>query len=89
VGEFLVRATPRWESGTVAIHPEWIDLTDSPPAYNGILGIVRERFYRGDHVEIIVDPGSLRVQVNPRVRAAPGARLWLALPASRLQVLDD
>ena len=89
VGELRVRSTPLWESGTVAIHPEWIELTDSPPAENGIRGVVRESFYRGDHVEIIIDPGPLRVQVSPRLSAAPGTHLWLVLPMSRLEVLDD
>ena len=89
VGELRLRSVPPWESGTVAIHPEWIDLSDTPPAENGVQGVVRESFYRGDHVELIVDPGPLRVQVNPRLLAAPGTELWLGLPVSRLEVLDD
>jgi spermidine/putrescine transport system ATP-binding protein len=89
VGELKVRRAPPWESGTVAIHPEWIELTDSPPPDNAVRGVVRESFYRGDHAELIVDPAGLRVQVSPRMQAAPGTQLWLALPVSRLEVLDD
>jgi spermidine/putrescine transport system ATP-binding protein len=88
-GELRIRSTPPWEVGTVAIHPEWIDLTDSPPPENGVQGVVREGFYRGDHVELIVEPGPLRVQVSPRLRAAPGTSVWLYLPVDRLEVLDD
>jgi spermidine/putrescine transport system ATP-binding protein len=51
--------------------------------------VVREGFYRGDHVELIVEPGPLHVQVSPRVRAPPGTRVFLALPPDRLEVLDD
>jgi spermidine/putrescine transport system ATP-binding protein len=89
VGDLRVRRAPPWESGTVAIHPEWIELTDTPPPHNAVRGVVRETFYRGDHVELIVDPGPLRVQVSPRIRAATGTPLWLSLPISRLEVLDD
>lgn len=89
VGELRLRSAPPWESGTLAIHPEWIHLTDGPPASNGVRGVVREAFYRGDHVELIVDPGLLRVQVSPRFRSAPGSSIWLELPADRLEMLDD
>jgi spermidine/putrescine transport system ATP-binding protein len=89
VGELEVRTEPRWESGTLAIHPEWIEVSDTPPERNGIQAVVRETFYRGDHVELIMDPGPLRVQLSPRLQASPGTRLWLTLPASRLEVLDD
>ncbi|MCC6551441.1 MAG: ABC transporter ATP-binding protein [Polyangiaceae bacterium] len=89
IGELQLRTTPPWDEGTIAIHPEWIEIADAPPAENGVSGLVRESFYRGDHVELIVEPGPLRVQVSPRLNSTPGARLWLALPASKLQVLDD
>lgn len=89
LGELSVKTTPRWQSGTVAIHPEWIDLLDTPPAENGVHGVIRDSIYRGDHVELLVEPGPLRVQVSPRLRATPGASLWLQLPLDRLEVLDD
>ncbi len=89
IGELSIRTTPSWDSGTVAIHPEWIELTDGRPPENGIPGVVRDRIYRGDHVELLVEPGSLRVQVSPRLRASPGASIWLLLPVDRLEVLDD
>nr|WP_245678318.1 ABC transporter ATP-binding protein [Chondromyces crocatus] len=88
-GELSVRQTPSWESGTVAIHPEWIEISDAPPAKNGVQAVVRESIYRGDHVELIMEPGPLRVQVSPRLRAEPGSTLWLSLPEERLEVLDD
>ncbi|WP_231511454.1 ABC transporter ATP-binding protein [Chondromyces apiculatus] len=89
VGELSVRTTPPWESGTVAIHPEWIEITDTEPAENAVRAEVRDAIYRGDHVELLMEPGSLRVQVSPRLRAEPGATLWLCLPVERLEVLDD
>jgi spermidine/putrescine transport system ATP-binding protein len=89
VGSLRVQTPPSWESGTIAIHPEWIELCNEEPQENGVRGVVRESFYRGDHVEIILDPGPLRVQVNPRWRLDPGTSVWLALPAERLEVLVD
>ncbi len=89
VGALRVQTPPVWEFGTIAIHPEWIELCDTEPPENGVRGVVRETFYRGDHVEIIIEPGPLRVQLSPRSRLKPGASVWLALPADRLEVLLD
>jgi spermidine/putrescine transport system ATP-binding protein len=89
VGALRVQSTPAWEWGTVAIHPEWIEICNEEPPENGVRGVVRESFYRGDHVELIIEPGPLRVQVNPRSRLEPGTSVWLALPAERLEVLLD
>lgn len=89
VGALRVQTTPVWEFGTIAIHPEWIEICDSEPPENGVRGTVRESFYRGDHVELIIEPGPLRVQVSPRSRLEPGSPVWLALPAKRLEVLLD
>jgi spermidine/putrescine transport system ATP-binding protein len=89
VGALRVQTTPTWESGTIAIHPEWIEICDKEPPENGVRGMVRESFYRGDHVELIFEPGPLRVQVSPRARLEPGTPVWLALPSERLEVLLD
>ncbi|WP_437655365.1 ABC transporter ATP-binding protein [Sorangium sp. So ce1182] len=89
VGALRVQTTPQWEFGTLAIHPEWIELCENEPPENGVRGVVRESFYRGDHVELIIEPGPLRVQLSPRSRLKPGSSVWLALPAERLEVLSD
>ncbi|WP_437278831.1 ABC transporter ATP-binding protein [Sorangium sp. So ce375] len=89
VGALRVKTMPEWEFGTLAIHPEWIELCEDEPPENGVRGVVRESFYRGDHVELIVEPGPLRVQLSPRARLKPGSSVWLALPAERLEVLLD
>ncbi|HSN96749.1 MAG TPA: ABC transporter ATP-binding protein, partial [Candidatus Nanopelagicales bacterium] len=62
LGELDIKTTPPWQSGTVAIHPEWIELCDERPAQNGVHVVIREIIYRGDHLELLMEPGPLRVQ---------------------------
>ena len=59
------------------------------PAENGVRVTVKDWVYRGDHVELLVEPGPLRVQVTPDVRPPAGEALWLELPIERLEVLAD
>lgn len=89
LGDLTVGRAPRWASGALAIYPECIEITGEPPTDNGVRAVVRETFYRGDHAEVIIDPGGLRVQVAPHFQVQPGASLWISLPIERLQVLDD
>ncbi|MCC7145281.1 MAG: ABC transporter ATP-binding protein [Phycisphaeraceae bacterium] len=89
LGMLELRADPRWERGTLAIHPERIEARRTPPKSNGVRVRVKDAVYRGDHVELLVEPGPLRVQAVPGINFEIGERLWLELPAERLEVLLD
>jgi spermidine/putrescine transport system ATP-binding protein len=88
-GRMQTTAPPPWESGTLAIRPEGVRLCARPPAVNGLQARVRETVYRGDHVDVFVEPGGLRVRAPNAGGVAPGAQVWLQLPPERLEVLVD
>ena len=58
---------PRWEKGVLSIRPERILVRAAKPAANGVRAIVSEVIYRGDHLDVYVQPGNLHL------RGAPGA----------------
>ncbi len=89
LGRFRVRQAPAWQKGTLAIRPERCRLADRPPAANGVAVKVKDVIYRGDHHEIHLEPGSLRVRVAAAQSVALGGDLWLELPAEHLEALRD
>lgn len=89
LGSLAVRQTPAWEQGTLAIRPERIVLCDRRPGDNAVAGRIRELIYRGDHVDLFIEPGQLRVRTSPRADLHIGREVWLELPAAHLEVLVD
>jgi spermidine/putrescine transport system ATP-binding protein len=88
-GRLATRSVPSWESGTLAIRPERMRLCAQAPAVNGVRARVREFVYRGDHADVFVEPGGLRLRVDRAVTVQPGSDIWLELPPEHLEVLVD
>lgn len=88
VGHLHARTTPAWEVGKLAIRPERIRITAQTPNVNGVRAVVRELVYRGDHVEVFVEPANLRLRVPAGAAPAVGRSLWLELPQEYLEVLE-
>ena len=78
-----------WEEGYLAIRPENVVFHTQKPAVNGVELTAAEVFYRGDHVEVWLEPGTLRMRAAPRRGVAKGDQIWVELLASGLVVLDE
>ena len=89
LGTLRVRHTPAWEKGTLAIRPERVRVAKGNPENNGIYAEVHELIFRGDHFEVFVEPGPLRLKVPPGVQLKVGQKVWLELPLEHLEVLSD
>ena len=89
VGELELPADLPGPRGTVSIHPERVEVLAAAPTTNGVRARVVDSVYRGDHVELVLEPGGLRVQAGSTLRPEPGDELWLSLPVDALQVLCD
>lgn len=91
LGALRVGQLPAWNSGTLAIRPEDIEVRSEAPAVNGVPGVVGERLFRGDHWELSVQAGSqdLRVIVEPDQYHKEGQQVWLEMPVDDLLVLRD
>jgi len=88
-GKMAVRSLPGWERGTLAIRPERIRVCVDKPRINGIASQVREVIYRGDHLNLFLEPGQLRVRTTPMTRVHVGQEVWLELSPEHLEVLVD
>ena len=80
---------PPWETGTIAIRPEFIHIRQEQPSKNGILATVRESIYRGADIDLWLDPGPLRVRHSTYERYKPGSRVWIELDPAELVILID
>jgi len=89
LGRLEVRRCPGWEKGWLAIRPERVRIANGKPAGNGVLVNVRDVIYRGDHCDVFVDPGDLRLWVGATEVVKVGERIWIELPAEHLEVLDE
>ncbi|HOW71430.1 MAG TPA: ABC transporter ATP-binding protein [Phycisphaerae bacterium] len=89
VGLLKMDEPPAWDEGTLAIRPERIQVCGHRPEVNGVSGRVRELIYRGDHMDLFVEPGALRVRTAPRPELCVGARVWLELRPEYLVPLSD
>ena len=88
-GALTTRSRPPWERGLLAIRPERICVCAGPPAVNGFRGRVREIIYGGDHVDLFVEPGMLRVRRTPTTGLSVGDEIWLELPPEHLEALTE
>jgi spermidine/putrescine transport system ATP-binding protein len=91
-GLVAVSSLPQWEQGTLAIRPERIRILEKscvPFSENVVSAKVREVIYRGDHADVFVEPGDLRVRTEPRAGLTAGVEVRLELPAEYLVPLED
>ena len=89
LGDLVLASSPAWQEGTLSIRPERIRLCAQEPGVNGVRCRIRELIYRGDHVDLFVDPGPLRVRTEPSDALAVGAEIWLHLQPEFLEALVD
>ncbi|MBM4039215.1 MAG: ABC transporter ATP-binding protein [Planctomycetes bacterium] len=89
LGRLVTRSRPTWQDGTLAIRPERIRIVPQAPAANGVRGRIREAVYCGDHVDLFVEPGPLRIRADPSSPVRVGDEVWLELPPEHLEVLRD
>lgn len=87
LGPLTLRQAPPWSAGTLAIRPERIQVCDRAPAFNGLAATVCDWVYRGDHCEVVVEPGPLRLRTAPSPLLERGQALWLHLPPEHLEAL--
>ena len=89
MGFFTVQRRPAWKNGTVAIRPERIRIRPELPQANGLKATVREAIYRGNNVDLWLEPGPLRIRSEAHRNYEPGQEVFLELPAEGLVVLDE
>jgi spermidine/putrescine transport system ATP-binding protein len=89
IGSLLPRVHPNWEKGFLSIRPEKIVIRSAKPATNGIRAIVSEVFYRGDHLDVYVQPGNLHLRGLPGGTITPGQQVWLELPSRQLEAVGE
>jgi spermidine/putrescine transport system ATP-binding protein len=88
-GPLALRQPPPWSAGTLSIRPERIEVCDQPPPANGLAATVRDWVYRGDHCEVVVEPGPLRLRTASISLLQRGRTLWLHLPPEHLEALYE
>jgi spermidine/putrescine transport system ATP-binding protein len=90
-GPLAVSRRPAWDSGTLAIRPERIRVVcDGASVANRVRVTVRDVIYRGDHSDVFVEPGALRLSVDPsQSPLRPQDQIWIQLPPEHLEVLRD
>lgn len=88
-GLLKLEKEPPWESGLVAIRPEWIWIRDSQPETNGVKATVSEVIYRGTNFDLWLTPGPLRVRTSSYKNFKPGDEVWLELSPVELVILDN
>ncbi len=89
MGTLAPRMHPCWEKGALCIRPERILVRAAKPDANGVRAIVSEVIYRGDHLDVYVQPGGLHLRSTPGAGLAPGQRIWLELPSRHLEALGE
>lgn len=87
-GKFELDRQPDWERGMVAIRPEWIRVSHTRPAKNGIQAKVIEIIYKGTNLELGVTPGPLRVRTSTYQKLNIGDDLWLEVAPTDMAVLN-
>ena len=89
IGFFVAQHRPTWQRGTLAIRPERIRIRPELPHKNGLKATVREAIYRGNNVDLWLEPGPLRVRSAAHRDYDPGQEVFLELPEEGLVVLDE
>ena len=89
LGTLHMNKPPDWTEGLVAIRPEWVKIRDSRPEQNGVLATVEDIVYRGNHFDLMLSPGGLRVRTNSYKHFKAGDQVWLELSAGDLVALEN
>ncbi len=89
-GTLTVSQPVPWDEGTLAIRPERICFAsrDVPPG-NCVRLHVKDVIYRGDHLDVFLEPGALRFSCEPSAQLRAGEEIDIALPPGHLRVLRD
>ncbi len=88
-GPMTLLAAPPWNEGTLAIRPERVKVCRQRPISNGVRGRIRESVYRGDHMDLFIEPGPFRVRSAPIGSFRAGDKIWLELKPDYLVALSD
>lgn len=89
-GAFDLDRAPQWDEGSLAIRPEHIQLSDAPRLdHNWVHAKVREAIYRGQSLDLWLEPGPVRVRTHAKGRLAPGDEVSLFFPPEDLVALDS
>ena len=89
IGKLHLAGSPYWEKGTLSIRPERIRIHYEAPPLNGVKAKVVETIYQGNSVELLLEPGGLRVKTKPDRNLSLGDEIWIELPPERLVILND
>ena len=89
VGRLTVSSPPQWKHGALVIRPEGVLLRDKEPEKNGVLATITETFYRGNFLDITLEPGSLRMRCAPHKKLSVGDKVWVELLEDALVAIDD
>jgi spermidine/putrescine transport system ATP-binding protein len=89
LGMLTPRNLPGWQDGLLSIRPERIVVRSSRPGSNAVRAIVSEVIYRGDHLDVFVQPGNLRLRGSPGMGLECGQQVWLELPSQHLEALVE
>jgi spermidine/putrescine transport system ATP-binding protein len=90
-GQFRIARRPSWQEGHLAIRPEHIclDSEGGNLGENRVHAQVREAIYRGQSLDLWLDPGPLRVRTDARDRLVPGDHVSLFFPPEDLVALNS
>jgi spermidine/putrescine transport system ATP-binding protein len=90
LGLLAPRVLPAWREGMLSIRPERIVVRRDRPAGNGVRAIVSEVIYRGDHLDVYLQPANLHLRGVPgALHVTQGQQIWLELPPHHLEALGE
>jgi spermidine/putrescine transport system ATP-binding protein len=82
-GKLCVARDVPWSEGTLAIRPERIRLASAAPLDtpgNRLRLRAKDVIYRGDHLDVFLEPGALRLSCEPSAKVRAGEEIWIDLP---------
>jgi spermidine/putrescine transport system ATP-binding protein len=86
-GLVALSKSPDWDHGFIAIRPERIRIVDAVTGSNQREVLVKDVIYRGDHSEIYVDDGRLKLWTYSGIAPRPGETIRIELPPEHLEIL--
>lgn len=89
VGDLSASEMPTWTKGAVVIRPEGVRLRETRPLKNGVETKVTESYYRGNHLDITLEKGNLRMRTAPHRNIEVGKTVWVELLDDALVTIDD
>jgi len=89
MGIFELEKPPSWDKGLIAIRPEWIRISDTKPAKNGVRATITEMIYRGTNLDIWLSPGPIRVRTSTYKNIRIGDEIWLDMAPKEIAVLNE